>query len=67
MHECGKGHPHNTREGMERCNLKYADKRIERQMKKGPPIYQAVIHDPPLVVDKGGIPVVVFRSAVRIA
>jgi hypothetical protein len=64
---CGKGHPHNTEQGMKRCNLKYADKRIERQMKKGPPIYQEVVYDPPLVVDKGGIAVVVFRSAVRIA
>jgi hypothetical protein len=52
---------------MDRCNLKYADKRIERQLKAGPPIYTPVVHDPPLVVDKGGIPVVVFRSAVRVA
>jgi len=67
MFPCGKGHPHNTQDGMERCNLKYADKRIERQLKAGPPIYAPVVHDPPLVVDKGGIPVVVFRSAVRVA
>jgi len=67
MHPCAKGHPHNTTAGRDHCDLKYADKRIERQLKKGPPIYQAVVHDPPVTVDKGGIPMVVFRSAVRVA
>lgn len=67
MFPCGKGHPHNTVAGKERCDLKYADRRIERQIKKGPPIYAPVIHDPPLVLDDGPVTVVVFRSATRIA
>ena len=67
MYPCNKGHPHNTEQGMKRCDIKYIDRRIQRMINRGPPIYKAVVHDPPIVVDKGGIAVVVFRSAVRIA
>jgi hypothetical protein len=67
MYPCGKGHPHNTAEGMTRCNSKYADKRIKRIVDRGPPIYKKIKYDPPITVDKGGIPVVMYYSAVRVA
>ena len=64
---CKKGHPHNTQRGMERCNLKYADRRVKRDLDRGPPIYKGVKYEPPLVLDMGGISVLMFYSAVRVA
>lgn len=62
MYPCGKGHPHNTPEGRDRCDLKYADKRIQRLLNKGPLLYEKIIYDPPKKTCKGGIEVVVFQE-----
>ena len=63
MNPCRKGHNHNTIEGANRCDLKYADKRIARILAKGPPIYKAVVNDPAKIVKKGNIEVAIFRTA----
>lgn len=63
MFPCAKGHPHNTREGSSRCDLKYADKRIARILKNKPPIYRKIVHQPAKAVDKGGVTVYVYQEA----
>jgi hypothetical protein len=62
MHPCKKGHPHNTPEGRDRCDLKYADKRIKKFMDKGPIIYKKIVHSPARKTCKGAIEVVVFQE-----
>ena len=63
MNPCRKGHNHNTIEGKDRCDLKYADKRIARILAKGPPIYREIVYNPAKIVKKGIIQVAIFRTA----
>jgi hypothetical protein len=63
MNPCLKGHPHNTIEGMKRCNLKYADKRVARIVARGPIIYRKIVHRPAKIVDKGFIRVYIYQEA----
>jgi hypothetical protein len=62
MHPCQKGHSHNTHEGRDRCDLKYAEKRMQRLLNKGPIIYKKIVHDPPKKACKGIIEVIVFQE-----
>jgi len=62
MNPCLKNHPHNTIEGMKRCNLKYADRRIKKFLDKGKILYKKIVHDPPKKVCKGAIELLVFQE-----
>ena len=62
MNPCQKGHPHNTPEGRDRCDLIYADKRMQRILNKGPPIYEKKVYDPAKQIDNGIIKVYIFQE-----
>jgi len=63
MFPCKKGHPHKTAQGCFDCNLKYADRRVKREMDKGPRQHRKIVHKPAKVVDKGIIKVYIYQEA----
>jgi len=63
MPYCKKVHAHNTIEGVKRCDLKYADKIIARIVNRGPTRYRKIVYNPPKVIDKQGIKIVIFQTA----